>query len=452
MKLWSRIGQLKDNGYSILIAPFVFLFFHCAIVDTQGSRNWGNTTGSAKAGSGNSGTQNSTTPERDYSSHSATRVYGQFDSFSCNVSNNSGSCATTSANNRNLKNPTWVTPDSAGGVYIADLSNNRVLYFASGSTTATRVYGQFGSYTCANSNNGGACFPSGPPSANNLYGPASIAIDSSGGVYISDYSNNRVLYFLTGSTTATRVYGQYGSFSCNLANNNGACGNGSPSANNFYGPVGIYLDSSDGLYVADSQNHRVLYFPSGSTTASRVYGQSGSFTCGVRNNGGACSSMGISASNLNWPMSVSVDSSGGVYIADSQNYRVLYYASGQLSASRVYGTSGSFTVGWSGSLSADTLSAPTSAVSDNSGGLYIADNDNMRVLYFGSATTTPKKIYGQFGNYACNNLNNGGSCGGMSQVSSQGLWFPRAAFPDAGGGLYIADQNNHRVLYFAPGS
>jgi hypothetical protein len=41
---------------------------------------------------------------------------------------------------------------------------------------------------------------------------------------------------------------------------------------------GIALDSSGDLYVADFGNYRVLYYPSGSTTATRGYGQGGSFT------------------------------------------------------------------------------------------------------------------------------------------------------------------------------
>ncbi|HNC58951.1 MAG TPA: hypothetical protein PLP33_26230, partial [Leptospiraceae bacterium] len=75
-----------------------------------------------------------------------------------------------------------------------------------------------------------------------------------------------------GGPTATRVYAQLGSFTTNTTNKGGV------SANSFYAPNGIALDSSGNLYVADSSNNRVLYYPSNSTTATRVYGQGGSFT------------------------------------------------------------------------------------------------------------------------------------------------------------------------------
>ena len=53
---------------------------------------------------------------------------------------------------------------------------------------------------------------------------------------------------------------------------------GTVSANSLNNPYGLAVDSSGGLYVADCGNNRVLFYPAGSTTATRVYGQNGSFT------------------------------------------------------------------------------------------------------------------------------------------------------------------------------
>src|SRR5271168_4156556 len=80
--------------------------------------------------------------------------------------------------------------------------------------------------------------------------------------------------------TAGVVYGQGGSFTSGKGNKGGV------SANSLYGPNGIALDSGGNLYVADSYNSRVLFYPAGSTTATRVYGQGGSFTTGGSNEGG----------------------------------------------------------------------------------------------------------------------------------------------------------------------
>jgi NHL repeat len=116
------------------------------------------------------------------------------------------------------------------------------------STTADVVYGQLGSFTTNTPNNGGI-------SANSLMGPARVVLDSSGNLYVADYYNSRVLFYPSGSTTATRVYGQGGSFTTGNANNGGI------SANSLYYPEGVGLDSSSNLYVADTENSRVLMYP-----------------------------------------------------------------------------------------------------------------------------------------------------------------------------------------------
>ena len=224
-------------------------------------------------------------------STTATRVYGQGGSFTTNTTNNGG----ISANSLDL--PAAVALDSSGNLYVADQYNNRVLFYPSGSTTATRVYGQGGSFTTGGANKGGV-------SANSLAFPTGVAVDSSGNLYVADGDNSRVLFYLSGSTTATRVYGQCGSFTTDTANNGGI------SANSLENPAGLALDSSNNLYVADAYNSRVLFYLSGSTTATRVYGQLGSFTTTTANNGG------ISANSLNQPWAVALDSSGNFYVAD----------------------------------------------------------------------------------------------------------------------------------------
>ena len=65
---------------------------------------------------------------------------------------------------------------------------------------------------------------------------------------------------------ATQVYGQP-DFASNTA------GHG---ADGLFFPIGLAEDRDGGLYVADRNNSRILYFaPDGDTTADRVYGQHG---------------------------------------------------------------------------------------------------------------------------------------------------------------------------------
>jgi len=406
-------------------------------------------------------------------STTATRVYGQTGSFTTNTANNGG----ISANSLNAPNGIFL---DASGIYIADYTNSRVLSYTGTSTTATVVYGQGGSFTVNTANN---LISDGVDS---LKLAKSLAVDASG-MYVADYSNHRVLFFSGSSTTPTRVYGQGGSFTTNIANKGGV------SADSLNSPNGIALNAS-GVYIADSLNHRVLYYSGTSTTATRVYGQGGSFITNASNNGGlvatdslntpyglavdanglfvsdqgnhrilyftginttatrvygqagifttgTANNPGLSADSLNAPCHLALDS-GGMYVADAFNSRVLYYSGTNTTATRVYGQAGSFTTGTANnpSLSANSLNQPY-GVATGIGGIYVADYSNHRVLYFPDTSTTATRVYGQGGSFIANTLNNGG-------ISANSLNIPAAITVDIDGSLYIADRLNNRVLWY----
>ncbi len=290
-------------------------------------------------------------------------------------------------------------------------------------STALRVYGQGGSFITNTSNNGGI-------SANSLNTPYRITVTSTG-VYIADGYNNRVLYYSGTSTTATRVYGQGGSFTTSTPNNGGI------SANSLYFPQSIAIDSN-GIYIAEPNNNRVLYYSGTSTTAIRVYGQGGSFTTNTANNGGT------SENSLFAPFGVAVDSSG-VYIADRDNNRVLYYTGTSTTATRVYGQGGSFSTATpnNGGLSANSLYEPN-GVSAYGSGVYISDRVNNRVLYFSGTSTTATRVYGQGGNFATSTYQT------VNGVNSNSLTAPYEVVACASG-VFIAAYSSHRVLYY-PGT
>ena len=64
------------------------------------------------------------------------------------------------------------------------------------------------------------------------------------------------------SPVAITVYGQ-GNYTSSSAD---------AGAGGLANPHAVAVDSSGDLYVADTGNNRVLYFPAGSTTATGVYG------------------------------------------------------------------------------------------------------------------------------------------------------------------------------------
>ncbi len=372
----------------------------------------------------------------------AVRVYGQPD-FASNAAGH---------NADGLSFPIGLAMDSSGGLLVADRNNSRVLYFlADGNTTADSVYGQYGnlnSYIANFDGMGGTALPS----ADTLSFPIAVSVDSSDGVYVTDRENHRVLYYRAeGNLTADTVYGQFGSFTANPPNNDGKGGNGLPSADNIgVFALGVLASPDGGLYVSDSSNNRILYFEPGDTTADRVYGHNGSFTSGAKNG----ESGTPSADSLNFARGLALDSDGGLYVADRENHRVLYFAAGDTTADRVYGHNGSFTnMGMNDdadSPSADTFNQPPSVALDSKGGLYVADRDNNRILYFAAdGDTSADWVFGQFGSFTTGVSNNDGS-GVSGAPSAQNLNRPQFVMVAADGSLYISDTANNRVLVLPP--
>ncbi|HEX2623397.1 MAG TPA: NHL repeat-containing protein [Phototrophicaceae bacterium] len=310
------------------------------------------------------------------------------------INNNDGQGNSSAPSADSLAMPTTVALDSKGGLYVTDRENRRVLYFAdvaSDDTTADQVYGQFGNFRNNMVNNDGTG-AYGEPSADNIsVFTLGLATDSQGGFYVSDAASHRVLYFADdGNTTADRVYGQFDNFSTDARNNDGAGRLGTPSASSLNFPRGLLVDSNNGLYVADRDNNRVLYFAAdGNTVADRIYGQFGSFTTNAENNDGSGNKGTPSADSLSHPKSIALDAQGGLYISDTMNHRVLYFApDGDTTADWVFGQYGSLTTGVinnegtgaTGSPNEQNLNGPQGIVLSSDRKLYIADTDNNRIL------------------------------------------------------------------------
>jgi len=331
-------------------------------------------------------------------------------------------------------------------------------------TTASMVYGQDGQdFTCGVMENTGSGCTAGSAfatTATNLYGPRAVAV-SSGKVYIGD-GPSRVLGYTGGSTTATTVYGQSGSFTCGVPDNTGSgcTASSTASATNLNGPPQeMAVDSSGDVYIVDYGNNRVLGYTGGSTTATKVYGQAGSFTCAVKDHPSiGCGGTTPSATNLYWPESVAVDGSGDVYIVDYGNNRVLEYTGGSTTATTVWGQHGLLTCGASDNTGAGCVAGPTITAAnlydpgavavDGSGNVYISDYGNNRVLYYSVGSTTATTVYGQFGNLASGVIDNNGSGGATTTPSAGNLDNPDGVAVDSSGNLYVGDSANNRVLEY----
>ncbi|WP_244242071.1 NHL repeat-containing protein [Leptospira kanakyensis] len=240
---------------------------------------------------------------------------------------------------------------------------------------------------------------------------------------------------------ATKVYGQFGNFTCGADTNNGSCAAGSTTANNLSGPRGITTDNSGGVYI--TTGNRVLYYPTGQTTATRVYGQHGLFTCDIANapSNLSCSTpISIAATTLSTPIGIFFDASNQLFVADSTNKRILVYQNDSTSSVRALGVP-NFTTAGGGPTSASVLGTPIHMSPDSTGGFYLADSLDSRVIYFPKDANLPSEVYGQ-PNFVSN---------GATQTAT-GLNSNYGVVTDSTGGIYIADTGSHRVVYYPKGA
>ena len=188
--------------------------------------------------------------------------------------------------------------------------------------------------------------------------------------------------------------GSFTSTACNF--DTGGTFSSPPTAIDLCDPSGVALDGTGNLYVSDYNNHRVLEYNTplnpgsgesgaGDATADTVFGQGGSFTSKTCNSGGA------TAGSICVPTGLTVDGSGNLYVTDGFNNRVLEYNTPLTTdtlADRVFGTCGPFKFACSG-ISANSLNDPTGVAVDKAGRLYVADNQNNRVIAYDHPFASP---------------------------------------------------------------
>ncbi len=210
-------------------------------------------------------------------------------------------------------------------VWIADAGNSRVLHYTNPTTNkpfADRVLGQYGDFTCRVKNNDGTCTEKfgDAPNADNLFNAIGLALAPDGTLYVADWNNHRVLRYddpLGSDATADGVIGQPDLDSGDP--NNGGLAMG------LQLPIDVAVDGTGSLYVADAGNNRVLVYhhPKTDDIADAVFGQLDNLSTGDANHG-----LGFfmtDADGLFGASGLAVDSGCNVYIADTENSRVLRF-------------------------------------------------------------------------------------------------------------------------------
>jgi uncharacterized protein (TIGR03437 family) len=233
--------------------------------------------------------------------------------------------------------------------------------------------------------------------------PTGIAIDKSGNIYIADGLNNRVRKVSGGVISTVAGNGTAG-----YTGDKGAAT--SAELNN---PIGLALDSSGNLYIADSANNVV-----------RMVSSSGTITTFAGNNtaGYSGDSALATGAQLFNPVGVAADSAGNVYIADTGNNVIRQVYKGNIVT---------YALGFA---------HPDGVAVDAAGNIYVADTQGRRIVEYsagGVYTTIAGNGYGEFS-------------GDNGPGPNAALYDPMGLALDSSGNVYIADTFNGRIRKVTP--
>jgi RHS repeat-associated protein len=369
---------------------------------------------------------------------------------------------------------TGVTVDATDDVFVTDTGNERVREITPAQSESQA--GAKGSIvTVLGSASSGTGGDGGQATDAQLHAPWGTATDALGDIYVADELNNRVQEIAATTHTQwgfTLVAGDVYTIAGSGAGSSGSSGDGGAATSGLlHNPIGVALDSSGDLFIADSANDRIQFvaaascssgcsFSLASTTIGDVYTIAGSSTgsSGTSGDGGAATS-----ALLHLPYGVALDAKGNLYIADTANNRIQEVAAstgtqwGQsMTADDIYTVAGSSTgaggaSGDGGGATYARFNEPVGLSLDAAGDLYIADGGNNRVQEVAAATgtqwgqsMTADDMYTIAGSSASH-----GASGDGGAASAAKLYMPYSVAIDTAGDLYIADGGNNRVQEIA---
>jgi hypothetical protein len=251
--------------------------------------------------------------------------------------------------------------------------------------------------------------------------PGGLAFDAAGDLFVADTDNNRILEVnLQGIITVIAGSGDQG-----------FGGDGGPAVSALLDtPTGIALDASGNLYIADTNNQRIRV-----VTAGNISTIAGTGSVGYSGDGGPAT-----AALLAHPSAVAVDSSGNIYIADTNNQCIRMISGGTIST-----VAGSGEQGFSGDgglATAAMLSIPAGVAVDGSQNIYIADTGNQRIRMVTHSTGFIATIAGT----GVAGYNGDGSAATVQLAN------PHSIALDSSGTVYFADSDNNVIRSLSGGT
>ena len=230
--------------------------------------------------------------------------------------------------------------DGTGNLYVADLGNNRIRKITSGGVVTT-IGG-----------NGIPGFQDGPAANSQFHLPMGVAADNSGNLYVADAGNNRIRKISNGIVSTVAGDGVAG------------FADGAAATTRFNNPIKIKIDGSGNLIVLDQSNNRIRKISSGNVSTVAGNGTAG-YVDGP-----------VATAQFNLPAGLAVDQAGNIYVGDQVNHRIRKITP----AGTVTTIAGTGLAGFQdGNTNIAKFNFPNGIDITSTGIIYVADNQNFRI-------------------------------------------------------------------------
>jgi sugar lactone lactonase YvrE len=268
------------------------------------------------------------------------------------------------ARSAQLNYPYGVAVDARGNLYIADSENARV----------RKVSPQGTITTFAGTGRVGFSGDGGPATEAQLVIPLSVAVDSSGDLYILDAAGT------SGFRTRVRKVSPGGTITT-FAGGGPCCvslGDGGPATSaDLDLAEAIALDGRGNMYI--TQENRVRKIDTGGTITTIA----GGIESGLAGDGGPATS-----ARFDVPSGIAADNRGNVYVVDTRNGRVRKIDVGGTITTFAGTTNAAASAGDGGPATAAALSAPYGITVDSEGDVFISEFTRVRKVTPSGTITT----------------------------------------------------------------
>jgi uncharacterized protein (TIGR03437 family) len=292
-----------------------------------------------------------------------------------------------------VASPSRVAADAAGNVYIMEHRRIRKV-------TAAGVISTF-----AGSNDGALIGDGGPVENAFFEGPAKLAVDAAGNIYIADQGNCRVRKVSTGGIVSTVAGTGVPGYS----------GDGGSATNaDLHCPVSVAVDNSGNVYFGDVYNARVRKITPGGTISTYAGGGTGGYSPANQSGIPAVGAVMLGTYGL------AADTTGNLYVANGMRLRKV--------------TAGGIISDVAGFIGQSITDIDAVAL-DSAGNIYTTGGANGYQVLKSTAGGTPAVIAG----------NGQQSYSGDSGPATAAGMRPEDLAVDATGNVYISDSSGGRV-------